>query len=158
MAFNNIIILPIRITQAVFSFIILCVLAYSAHAWTYASWTPSQISFLIFCAVWTLLALIYLILAPLRFQRYSHKYAILAVEAVTMIFWFAGFIALADMLGWWGLGGSHWGPYRAAVAGDVFAAFTWVLFCITTFMAAHHVYHSRGEDSKHDPAIEVQHV
>jgi hypothetical protein len=157
MAFNQIIILPIRIAQTLFALIILCVLAYSAHNWSYHTFTPSQISFNIFASVWTLLALVYLVLAPISFQQYSHKYAILAVESVTMIFWFAGFVALATFLDVWGFGGSKWGPYQAAVAGCIFGAFEWMLFCLTTFMAAHYVWTSKGE-SKHDPNIEVQHV
>lgn len=123
MAFNTIVILPLRIAQAVFAFLILILLSYSAHNWSYYG-TPSQMAFLIFCAVWTLLALVYLVLAPMKMQQYAHKYTILAVEAVTMIFWFAGFIAMADFLSWWSIGG-HWAPWSTAVAGDVFAAFTW---------------------------------
>jgi hypothetical protein len=154
MAFNTIFILPLRVAQALFAVIVLGVLAYcksshisnppflfpqhplspslhstnallAANAWRYAHWTPSQISFMIFCSIWTFLVLVYLVVAPIRFQRYSHKFAILGLEAVTMIFWFAGFIALADMLNWWSLGGTHWGPYRAAVAGCVLGAFEW---------------------------------
>ena len=62
--------------------------------------SPSQVNFLLFDAVWTLLALAYLIIVPWRFSETMahHKFAILGVEAVTMLFWFAGFIALAVFL------------------------------------------------------------
>jgi hypothetical protein len=62
--------------------------------------SPGQVNFLLFDSVWTLLALAYLIVVPWRFSETMahHKFAILAVEAVTMIFWFAGFIALAVFL------------------------------------------------------------
>ena len=85
--------------------------------------TPSSISFLIFCAVWTFLALAYLILAPMVLPAAHHHFAVLAVEAVTMIFWFAGFIALAA-----GLDNNCVSIFRGcktAAAGDAFAAFEW---------------------------------
>jgi hypothetical protein len=41
-----------------------------------------------------------------------------------MLFWFAGWIAVAAMLGDDGCS-AHWGPCRSATAGDVFAAFEW---------------------------------
>ena len=92
-------------------------------------WSPSQINFLIFTSVWTLLALIYLIIAPARYPTAAHKFGILAAEVLTMLFWFAGFIALAVLLtdvGCSAGGAGHWwGPCRAAIAGDVFAAFEW---------------------------------
>jgi len=50
----------------------------------------------------------------------------------------------------------HWGPCRDATAGDVFAAFEWLLFCATMIMAALHVWRTRGSHSgKHDPQMEV---
>ncbi|KAI9051707.1 hypothetical protein LZ554_004747 [Drepanopeziza brunnea f. sp. 'monogermtubi'] len=158
MAFNySILILPIRAIQAVFSLIVLGVLAYAANHWGGSS--PSSVNFLIFTSVWTLLALIYLILAPARFPAYAHKYGILGAEFVTMIFWFAGFIALADHLSDVRCGsyaGRHWGPCRAAIAGDVFAAFEWVLFAVTTTIAALHAWKTRNDRStKSDPAMEV---
>jgi hypothetical protein len=161
MAFNEIIILPIRALQALFAIIVLGVLAYAANDWAGnwwngSHWSPSQINFLIFTSVWTLLALLYLIIAPIHAPRYSHKYGILAVEAVTMLFWFAGFIALSCMVSDV-CGSSGWGPCRASVAGAVFGAFEWLLFSFTTFMAAHHAWRTRdSHNGKHDPAIEVQ--
>lgn len=84
--------------------------------------SPSEVNFIVFAAVWSLLALIYLMLAPLRFERFAHNMAILAVEAVTMIFWFAGFIALAVFLSDRTCYGSVCGSAKAAC---VFAAFEW---------------------------------
>ncbi|KAI9871293.1 MAG: hypothetical protein M1830_008989 [Pleopsidium flavum] len=95
MAFNYT--LPLRAIQALFALIVLGLTAYVAHWYrddtVYAS--PSQVNFLIFTSLWTLLALAYLTLTPWLAPRASHKFAILAVEALTMLFWFAGFIALA---------------------------------------------------------------
>ena len=50
---------------------------------------------MIFTSVWTILVLIYLGLAPRFFTRFAHVHAIAALDALTMLFWFAGFIALA---------------------------------------------------------------
>ncbi len=57
--------------------------------------TPSQDSFMVFVSVWTLLILIYLALAPRFFSAFAHPMAMLGLDALTMLFWFAGFIALA---------------------------------------------------------------
>lgn len=151
--------LPIRIVQALFAVIVLGVLAYASSNWAWW-WSPSQINFLIFAAVWSLLALAYLTIAPARYPTAAHKFGILAAEVVTMIFWFSGFIALAVLLTDVGCSarnaGSHWGPCRAAIAGDVFAAFEWILFCATTLMASLHCWRTRSERSgKHDPNMEV---
>jgi hypothetical protein len=55
------------------------------------------VNFLIFCSVWSILTVAFLVLSP-RYdadgRHVGHKLTILAVEAVTAIFWFAGFIAL----------------------------------------------------------------
>lgn len=85
-------------------------------------WSPSQVNFLVFTSVWTLLALAYLVIAPWKFPTAAHKYAVLAVEALTMLFWFAGFIALAVFL--------TDRPCYGTVCNDakaltVFAAFEW---------------------------------
>jgi len=61
-------------------------------------------------------------LAPMRFPRFAHRFAILAVEALTMLFWFAGFIALAVFLAGRVCYGSVCGSAKAAT---VFAAFEW---------------------------------
>ena len=62
---------------------------------------PSEVSFLLFCSIWTLIAIAFLLVVSVKFASTiaSHAYALLAVEAVTMLFWFAGFIALAVYIG-----------------------------------------------------------
>jgi len=69
-----------------------------------------------------LLALLYLILAPWRFPAAAHKFGILAAEALTMLFWFAGFVALAAFLGNRVCFGNVCNTAKAAAA---FAAFEW---------------------------------
>jgi hypothetical protein len=115
--------LPLRVTQASLALVILALSAYVSNNWTWGGWSPSSVNFLVFCAVWTLLALVYLVVAPARFPNAAHKLAILAVEVVTTIFWFAGWVAVASLLGDLGLG--RWAVGHAAVAACVFAAFEW---------------------------------
>ena len=85
--------------------------------------SPSQVNFLVFTSVWTLLATAYLALTPIYMPRAAHKFVILAIEAVTMIFWFAGFIALAVFLS--GLNLCLGNVCRSAEAATVFGAFEW---------------------------------
>lgn len=79
---------------------------------------------MIFTSVWTLLVVAYLIVVPITFASTyaNHKFAILGVEAVTMIFWFAGFIAWAAWLDDRYATGRVGGSAKAAA---VFAAFEW---------------------------------
>ena len=97
-------------------------------------YSPSQVNFMVFVAVWTMLALIYLGLAPRFFSSFAHVHAILALDALTMLFWFAGFIALAvlyhdivnvanfEFFAGCGALGDYCGVSEAAV---VFGAFEW---------------------------------
>lgn len=93
---------------------------------------------MVFVAVWTILVLIYLGLAPRFFSSIAHVHAILALDALTMLFWFAGFIALAvwyhdfvnaanfELFAGCAALGDYCGVLEAAV---VFGAFEWyVLF------------------------------
>ena len=162
--------LPLRVTQASLGFIVLVLSAYVSNHWTWGgAWSPAPVNFLIFCAVWTLLALAYLVVAPWRFPDAAHKLGILAVEVVTTIFWFAGWVSLASLLGDIGLG--RWAVGHAATAACVFAAFEWCVslplgdltltaqrlcFCASTIMASLHCWRTRRDGSgKHDPAMEV---
>jgi len=137
--------LPVRAVQAAFSIIVLGTLAASASDWDHFFYytTPSEISFGIFCAVWTWLALAYLILAPMFVPAAHHHFAVLAVEAVTMIFWFACFIALAASLGNSNCV-SYFHTCKTAAAGDAFAALEWVLFVFTLVVAAMASFGRRG--------------
>ncbi|KAF2478760.1 membrane-associating domain-containing protein [Neohortaea acidophila] len=153
------VVLGLRIAQILFAIIVLGLAAYVVSWWRHywhAS-SPSSLNFLIFDAVWTLLAAAYLIVVPWHFSetRAHHKFAILGVEAVTMLFWFAGFIAAAVFLSGRGCAG---GVCRAAEAAVVFAAFEWVLFTITTAMATMFVLRGRGQSRGHtkaDPNVAV---
>lgn len=82
---------------AVLSIIELGLTAYVANA---TNGFIDSNNFLVFCSVWSLLVLAYLLLAP-RFAPppFFHRLAPPAVLAVTTLFWFAGAIAAAAYLG-----------------------------------------------------------
>jgi Membrane-associating domain len=118
--------LPIRIAQGFLALLVLALTAYVVSNWANGWWSPDSANFLLFCAVWTLLAVAYLVITSLRFQNHpvGHKFGILAVEVVTAIFWFAGWVAFASLLGdlphtqWWTV-------KRVGEAAVVFAAIEW---------------------------------
>jgi hypothetical protein len=59
-------------------------------------------SFLVFAPVWSLAALVALVAVQLKFAHLTAspvgRYGLLALEGTTMLFWFAGFVALAVFL------------------------------------------------------------
>jgi uncharacterized membrane protein (DUF485 family) len=145
--------LPLRGVQFLFTIICLGLSGYAADWWDDLPFTdtPSEISFMVFVSVWTLLVLPYLALAPTMFSRFANKYAILALDALTMLFWFAGFIALAVYRDDF----PRCSGTRACdtlTAAIVFGAFEWLLFTATTVLAALHVLKTRGSSSSQPAA------
>lgn len=140
-------VLPVRIVQAVFAIIILGLTAYVINVeleWSW--WSSDTVNFNLFNSIWTLvIALPYLSLVPIFFAKISHHYAVLAVEIVTMIFWFAGFIALGALLPpprW-----CHGSVCSSLQAATVFGAFEWLLFAITTAFTVRLVMQSRNDSA-----------
>lgn len=88
--------------------------------WAYSS----TVDFLLFLGCWTsFVAVPYLGAAPIFYPRLAHHYVIPAVEVITMIFWFAGFIALGAELP--PPAYCQWSACRAMQATTVFGAFEW---------------------------------
>jgi hypothetical protein len=92
----------------------------------------SRDSFMVFNAVWTIFVVFYFMLTPRFLPVAAHKMAFFALDALTMIFWFAGFIALAvevNRVGSYPAGFDYndflhkW--YQLGVAATVFGAFEW---------------------------------
>jgi Membrane-associating domain len=145
MAFNFM--LPLRIAQFILAILVLGLEAYGTTPDLFspskypeltnpprpvASWwnkytlynSPDRVDFLIFVGIWTALLVIpFLTLTPRFFPRVAHPFVILGIEAVTMIFWFAGFVAhsvfVAKLLYCRG------NVCRCAQAATVFGAFEW---------------------------------
>lgn len=119
-----------HIVAAVFSVIELGLTAYLVSVYDgyyyggyYSGASPDRTNFMLFNAIWSLLVLAYVGLTPLYMTNLFHKLAALALEAITMIFWFAGSIALAVMIGAPRCGGNTFcGSYEAAIA---FGFFLW---------------------------------
>ncbi|KAI4192415.1 MAG: hypothetical protein LQ346_004324 [Caloplaca aetnensis] len=117
--------------------------------------SPSPISFMLFTTIWTIFpALTYLVLAP-RFLPLSanNKIIHLAMDAITALFWFAGFIALAA---WYGDHDYCLGSFcGVVVATCVFGAFEWLLFTATTVLSALDWNRTRGNSSAAKTAPET---
>ncbi|KAI0893593.1 membrane-associating domain-containing protein [Annulohypoxylon nitens] len=140
----------IHIVAAVFSIIELGLTAYLVS--TYSGWydydydySPPRINFMVFNSVWSLLVLLYVGVVPLYLTSFFHRLAALALNAITTIFWFAGAIALAVLVG---------APYHCyaascgstADAAVAFGFFLWVLFAALTVIDALDSLRSRGHN------------
>jgi len=152
------IILGLRGVQVVFSLIVLGLTAYlidqyrGAYYYYGDRWSPASVDFMLFTSLWTLLAVAYLLLVPTRFPKFAHKFAIAAVEFVTMIFWFAAFVAVAVRWGDAYRGVDARGTfYGCGVAAIVFSAFLWLTFVATTVLSALHIRSSSRNDTSPPP-------
>lgn len=156
MAFDALV-LPLRAVQAVFSIIVLGLSAYviSAFDTPLGSFSPDSVDFLLFCSIWTLLVVAYLVVAPLHFPALAHKFAILGVEVVTVIFWFSGWIAVAAFAGDWHFGKCDFSYCRSTIAADIFAVFIWFSFLATTAIAALHVRNTSHHDTSAPPQMQA---
>lgn len=144
--------LPLRIVQLFFALLVLALSAYVVSWWNTKTIlaSPGEFDFLIFNGVWTsLIAIPYLTLAPRYFPNLAHKFGILAMEAITMIFWFAGFIATGAYIG--GLLVCRGSVCSSAQASIVLAAFDWALFTATTAMATMHILRTRATTNDKSP-------
>ncbi|KAL2049340.1 hypothetical protein ABVK25_010350 [Lepraria finkii] len=74
----DIIVLAICAIQFLFAIVIL---GMTGHIASYI-YVPSQDSFELFCAIWTVVILLYLALAPRIFPHFAHPFAILGLNAL----------------------------------------------------------------------------
>ncbi|TLS28075.1 hypothetical protein PpBr36_01834 [Pyricularia pennisetigena] len=140
----NKILLPIRATQALFAIIILGLSGYVANWYnmeTTAS-SPSQINFLIFIPLMTLMTLGYVEGVPRFMPRIFNPYIALGLEALNVLFYFAGFIALAVFLN--GLVFCRGPVCGSARASTAFGSFQWILFSVTAGLTAKEVFFKSG--------------
>ncbi|THC89676.1 hypothetical protein EYZ11_010873 [Aspergillus tanneri] len=121
---------PVRVIQVLFAIIVLGLTAYFISLLN----GSDTVNFMLFNSIWTaFFATPYLALAPIFFPDLAHRFVVPTVEAITMIFWFSGFIALGALLP--SPDHCHWSACHAAQAATVFGAFEWVLFVASTFPA-----------------------
>lgn len=99
---------------------------------------PSSLAFLTFASVYTLLvSLPYSAFAPRYFPAVASGVASLAIEALTTIFWFCGFIAAAVYVGKLDVcRGTVCGSARGAV---VVASLMWVVCCMVLWFPVKYV-------------------
>lgn len=84
-----------------------------------------EIFWMIIVSIWTLVIVPYLAFAPKFWERFANKFVILALHALTMIFWFAAFIPLAVVrAGYDGFYDSR-RVFKRATAAIVFGAVEW---------------------------------
>ncbi|KAF2711018.1 hypothetical protein K504DRAFT_489966 [Pleomassaria siparia CBS 279.74] len=141
-------ILPVRALQTVLSIVVLGLMAYVSSWWT-SHWrqlSPAEVNWLVFAPVWTLVALIALVALPWKMPQYTNSkvssMALFALEALTMVHWLAGFIALAVFLSDRICFGT---VCQVAKAGTVIAAFQWVTWTVTLVFAGVRVF-GRGQN------------
>jgi len=121
-------------------------------------------NFMIFVAVWTILVVFYFMLAPRFFPAAAHNLAKVGVDSLTMLFWFASFIAMAVLMRnvrltrnltlshtpvWHHL--DHW--YKVGTAATVFGSFEWLLFVATMVLT---LFEAFGNGGSHKPAANIQ--
>ncbi|KYK54392.1 hypothetical protein DCS_06350 [Drechmeria coniospora] len=95
------------------------------------STTPSSIAFLLFCTIWSILILIYLVIAHIVEQLF-HSLVALVLLVITTIFWFAGSIAVAAYIGVPHCSGDWCTPIQTAQAAVAFGFFIWIIFTVLT--------------------------
>ena len=103
---------------------------------------PDAWGFLMFCAAWTVLIAIFHLIAGTSFaDRALIGYISVAVEAVAVLSWLAGFIAVAVQISTetCSAGNSSCGPLKAAT---VFGAFEWLLFMVTAALTVLPIFNS----------------
>ncbi|KAI9836136.1 MAG: hypothetical protein M1838_005135 [Thelocarpon superellum] len=140
-------ILPVRVLQATFALVVLGLSIWIASAYhgdtiIASGPVPTEDKFLIFAGIWTILSLAYLLLSPIFMVRLSNRFAALVTEALTTIFWFAGFIAMAVYIGQLLIcNGAVCSGLRAAAA---FGGLEWTLWMMTTILTAIEVPRAAG--------------
>ncbi|KAI9372382.1 marvel domain-containing protein [Aspergillus egyptiacus] len=124
---------------------------------------PDSVNFMLFNGVWSFFIVVpYFLLTPIFIPMLAHRYALPAVDGVTMIFWFAGFIALAvdlgdldDGSGMFGFSCSDHSFCQGLQAAAAFGAFNWVLFLVTTVLNTIAALRKDPEPSPRPPAASV---
>jgi len=143
----------LHIVAAVLCVIELGLTAYLVSVATgpFYSRSPDQVNFMLFNSLWSLLVLAYVGITPLYMTHLFHKLASLALEAVTMIFWFAGSIALAVFVGRPRNCGAN-SYCGSAEAGTAFGFFLWILFTVLVVLDTIEAMRSRGHTTHHHTA------
>lgn len=146
MAFG--LLLPLRIAQGLMALLVLALSTFVAHWYDVDTLTtsPSQVNFLVFCPIFSFISIAYLEIAPRFAPKASHPYGHLVFEALNVLFYFAGFIALSDFIS--KLLFCRGSVCAAARSDAVFASFSWVLWTGSATLLALEIFKGgiRGGD------------
>ncbi|CAD6581550.1 MAG: hypothetical protein ASARMPRED_000644 [Alectoria sarmentosa] len=145
--------LPLRSVQLILAIIALGLNGY-VTSWylhhTHPSTTPSSPPYLVFVAIFTLLTLPYLFSNPVLAGsnkpngRFFNKWVILALDSLTCLLWFAGYVALAVFH----QGLILCGPCDVMVGGVIVGALAWATFLASTVLASLHIMRTRRASSQ----------
>lgn len=146
-------ILPLRIAQALFALFVLGLAGYCVDALE----IYPEAGFLVFTSVWTFIVLAYLLVTPMYYPQLHNRWFVVGSEAVTMIFWFAGFIAIADStkISRFKCFGAGCRVLDCAKAAAAFACFSWLAWSATLALIIHALIEYRKGGHAVDPDAEA---
>ncbi|KAK7987168.1 hypothetical protein PG996_006231 [Apiospora saccharicola] len=143
--------LPIvHAVAAVFTIIELGLTGYIVSAyngyWGYGWYggASDRVNFMLFNSIWSLLVLAYVGITPIYMTGWFHKLAALVLNALTALFWFAGSVALAVVIGVPRCGGGS--VCQSTQAAVAFGFFLWVIFMFLTVLDGLEALRSRGHN------------
>jgi hypothetical protein len=107
--------------------------------------SPTEVNFMIFSPVWSLLALAALIVVPWKMpyvaQNTGPKIGLLVLELLTTLYWFGGFVALAVFLSDRICFGTVCSVAKASTA---ISALNWVAWMVTLVLSVVRVFFHKG--------------
>jgi len=108
--------------------------------------SPAEINWLIFSPVWTLAAVALLTVLPWKLPHVAEKQipklGLFVLEALTMVHWLAGFLALAVFLSDRICFGT---VCQVAKAGTAISAFQWITWVGTLISSGIRIFRNRGQ-------------
>ncbi|KFY89925.1 hypothetical protein V498_06252 [Pseudogymnoascus sp. VKM F-4517 (FW-2822)] len=149
--------LAVRGAQAVFALIIMALMVDTTeHPWD----APTEVMYDIFVlafSVWTLIALIYIGIAPFAFPKAANKYAILVFDSITVILWFFNVASLGDFTSkYCSRSTQQEKKCHEFIATVILGSFNLALFAGTTIAGAFHCWRTRGGNSEPPHAMKAQ--
>ncbi|KAK9476531.1 membrane-associating domain-containing protein [Lipomyces japonicus] len=148
--------LGLRVAQAFFAIITLGLTASTVHDIQ----GGGAAAYLLFVSLLTLLALAYLVFAPIYYPKFIHFWVFFpfVVDLVLNVFWFTGFIAMAAIYGpyscsafgyyggyYYYYGSSRWSSgCKTGKAAIAMAAITWILFILSSIFLGLQTFRHAG--------------
>lgn len=106
---------------------------------------PAAWGFLMFCAVWTVLVVVFHFVEPGFASLPMIGYVGIVAEAVAVLSWLAGFIAVAVNVSTTDACSSGQNSCAALKAATAFGAFEWLLFMVTATAALMSLFHNQKQ-------------